>query len=70
LTISAITILPTNPVPQTTTRFLAESFTRFTLGGLVAGSTESPNLGAKFLDLRSGRGLIGGVLLGDALHDP
>jgi hypothetical protein len=35
LTTSAITILPTNPVPQTTMRFLSDSFTDFTIGGLA-----------------------------------
>src|SRR3954469_12220757 len=32
LTISAITIRPTNPVPQTTTRFLSDCITAFTIG--------------------------------------
>src|ERR1700754_1620839 len=73
LTISAITILPTNPVPQTTTRFLSESFTGFTIGGLaITGDQvrESPDLLSEFLDLRSGRRFVGSVLLGDALHNP
>src|SRR5262245_14283595 len=73
LTNSAITILPTNPVPQTTTRFLSDSFTGFTIGGLtITGDQvrESQDLLSELLDLRPGRRFVGGVLLGDALHDP
>src|SRR6478752_2445804 len=73
LTISSITILPTNPVPQATTRFVSESFTPFTIGGLgVVGHRprESPDLLSEFLDLRPRRHLLGGVLHGHALHDP
>src|SRR5262249_45722782 len=73
LTSSAMTILPTNPVPQTTTRFLSDSFTGFTIGGLtIAGDQvrESQDLLSELLDLRPRRPFVGGVLLGDALHDP
>src|SRR6201991_2566964 len=71
LTISGITILPTKPVPQTTTRFAPDSFTAFTIGGLaIIGERlrKSLDLLAEFLDLCFGRGLGSGVLLGDPLH--
>src|SRR5258708_19620082 len=44
LTISGITILPTKPVPQTTTRFAPDSFTAFTIGGLaiIGGQVREP----------------------------
>ena len=45
LTISAITILPTNPVPQTTTRFVSDSFTAFTIGGLAIVGNDLPSFG-------------------------
>jgi hypothetical protein len=73
LTISAITILPTKPVPHTTMRLVSESFTAFTIGGLaIIGDQlrQSLDLLSEFLDLSPGRRLIGGVFLGDALHDP
>src|ERR1700730_3581199 len=73
LTISAITILPTNPVPHTTMRLVSESFTAFTIGGLtIIGDQlrQSLDLLSEFLDLSPGRRLIAGVFLGDALHDP
>src|SRR5215475_9326771 len=73
LTSSAITILPTNPVPQMTTGFLSDSFTGFTIGGLaITGDQvrESQDLLSELLDLRPRRRFGGGVLLGDALHDP
>src|SRR5690242_12145944 len=72
-TISAITILPTNPVPQMTTRFVSESFTAFTIGGLaIAGNQarEAPDLLSQFVDLLARHCLGGGVLLGDTLDNP
>src|SRR6476619_3544096 len=70
LTISAITILPTKPVPQTTTRFVSDSFTAFTVGGLAAFGNqvrELPNLRSEFVDVGPRHRLTGGVLLRDAL---
>src|SRR6185437_4069812 len=66
VTTSAITILPTKPVPQMTTRFVSESFTAFTIGGLaIAGNQarEAPDLLSQFVDLLARHGLGGGVLL-------
>src|SRR5690348_5610672 len=73
LTTSGITIRPTNPVPQTTTRFLSDCFTAFTIGGLVLVGEQvrqPTDLIAEFLDLGPRGHLVGGVLLGHPLHDP
>src|SRR5258708_18729137 len=71
LTISGITILPTKPVPQTTTRFAPDSFTAFTIGGLaIIGEQvrESADLVAESVDLIPHRHLAGARLLRPALR--
>ena len=72
-TISAITILPTKPVPHTTIRLSSITFHLFPRCPLVVGGDrlrQPSDVFAQLVDLRRRRRLIRGVLLGDALHDP